>query len=114
MLEDFVIDDGDVEGWEHGDEACEHAPEKKLITPNIVSPLREIPFRVWPHLEERAAHVHDLPSQEQREPRQTREGGSTGAKYGVAGLRVGVVASLAEFTVREAKHDEAEGAEAED
>lgn len=62
MLEDLVIDDGDVEGWEHGDEACEHAPEQKSITPNIESPLREIPVRVWLHPKERTAHVHDLPS----------------------------------------------------
>lgn len=68
VSEDVVVDDGDVENWEDGDESSHDGPEQELVAPHVVHPLGEVFIGVGLHAEEAAAHVDHLPGEEQSEP----------------------------------------------
>jgi hypothetical protein len=111
--EDSVVDDGNVQNWENGDEAEHDGEEQKLVPPHVACPLGEVFLGSWLHHEERAAHVQHLPREEQREPGEAGECSRTSAEYSVASRVVRFVAACAEVAVAETKHNEREGCEAE-
>ena len=41
VFEDDVVDNGDVEGWEDGDEAEDDGPEEEFVAADVVDPSRE-------------------------------------------------------------------------
>lgn len=92
VLEDVVVDNGHVQDDEHGCETKHDGPEQELVAPDISHPLREVELRLGLHAEERPAEIHQLPGQEQREPRHGHETGRAGSEYGIALGRVGGIA----------------------
>lgn len=108
MFEDVVVDDGNVQGGEDGDETRNDGPEEELVPPDVDHPLGKVALAAGLHAEETAAHVDHFPGQEQREPCERHECGGAGSEDRVTLLRVGVVASRPEIAVAKAVHDEQE------
>ena len=90
VLENYMVDDWDVEGWEDCDETSDDGPEKERIAPDIVRPLGEVFFTTGLHAEERSvnrvslgsglgdsynlpSHVDHFPSEKESEPGETNE-----------------------------------------
>lgn len=105
MLEDNVVDDRDVEGWEDGDETSDDGPEKELIAPDIVHPLREVQLTAWDHSEERASGVYHLPREEESEPGKADESSRASSEDEVALLAIVGVTSGTEVSITEAEHN---------
>ena len=83
VLEYHMVDDGNIEQGEDGDEASHDGPEEELVAPYVVHPLCEIFLGARLHAEEAAAHVHHFPGEEQGEPGEADEGGGTSAEDGL-------------------------------
>ena len=61
VLEDDVVQHGNVEDGEHGDPSRHDGPEEELIAPYIVHPLGEVFLGFGLHAEERPAHIDHFP-----------------------------------------------------
>lgn len=94
MLEYFVVNYRDVEGWKYCDKTSDDGPKQELVTPNVEHPLRKVLFTLWLHPEERAPHIDHLPGKEKGKPRQTDKRGRAGTENSIA---VGTVSSVAIF-----------------
>lgn len=115
VLEDDLVETGDVDDGEHGDEASNDGPEEELVAPDVDDPLGEVALAAGLHAEETASQVDHLPGEEQGEPGKAGKGGGTGAEDNFAALGVRVVAVVANVSgaVADTVEDEDEGAEAE-
>ncbi|KAM5475421.1 hypothetical protein MauCBS54593_001109 [Microsporum audouinii] len=113
VAEDLVVDDGDVEQREDGDEARDDGPEEEPVAPDVVHPLRQVPRRARLHAEEAAAQVDHLPRQEERKPRQADERRRARPEDGVARRRVVAVAVRPQVAVAEPEHHQRERGQAE-
>lgn len=114
VLEDLVVDDGNIEGREDRSEAGHNRPEEEFVLIRIKGPGVEnvVPAVVRSAraaTEERASELYHFPSEEEGEPGQGNECGCTGAEDEIAFLAVCVIAISAEVAVAEAVHDEEEG-----
>ena len=108
VLEDSVVDDGDVEHGEDRDETCHNGPEKELVAPHIDEPLCEVLLGAGLHSEERPPHVNHLPSKEEREPGKTREASSACAEHSITAGTVAIVAVQAKVSVTPSVEHECE------
>lgn len=106
VLENDTVDDWDVESGENRDKPSDNGPEKELVLPDIVHPLRQIPAALRLHAEERAAHANRLPRQKKGKPCQADERCSASAEYSVAFLAIAVVTFGAKIPVTEAKKND--------
>lgn len=114
VLEDFVVDNRNVQDGEGEYETGHDSEEQELVAPDIVHPLREVALGVGLHLEEAAAEVHHLPGEEEREPGHACECCGTSAEDSVTSVRfvrviVLSVATRGEVSIAPAEHDECEG-----
>lgn len=106
MLEDNMIDYGNVEGRKDGDKAGHNSPKEERILSAVVPPLVEdvIPpiistrvHRLRNLSKERPPKVDHLPGEEKREPSQADKCGCTGAEDKSTRIRVLVVTIEAWF-----------------
>lgn len=114
VLEDTVVDDGDVQNGERKHEASHDPAEEEAVAPDVVHPLREVALRVRLHAEEAAPQVDHLPRQEEREPRHAGEGCCARPEHRVAVVAqrwvvVLCVAALRQVPVAPAEHHQCEG-----
>lgn len=113
MLENLGVDDGDIDDREDRDEASKDGPEQKRIAPGMPHPYCEWVLRLRLHAEERPAHMHHLPGEEEREPGKGDEGGGTSTENEFTGLAVCFVTAEAEISVTESPNDDGECSETE-
>lgn len=57
VLENHMVDDWDVEGWEDSDKTSDDRPEEELVAPDIVCPLGEVLLTTRLHSEEGTSHI---------------------------------------------------------
>lgn len=93
MFENNVIDHGNVQDREGGDESDHDAAEQKLVAPDVKHPLGEIALGTGLHAEEAAAHIDHLPGEEESEPGHAHKSGGSGAEHTVAFCAVVAVAA---------------------
>lgn len=86
MLEYLVIDDGNVEHREDGDEAGADGEEEELVAPDIDEPLCKVLLGTGLHAEEGTAHINHLPSEKEREPGEACEASRASAEDGIASI----------------------------
>lgn len=98
---------GNVQDREDGEEYASDRPEQKLVAPEVARPRLE----AVGHVEQRSAEIDQTPRKEKEDPGHGGEAGGAGAENGIAGLRVVVVAVGAEVAAAKAKNDDCEGAE---
>lgn len=113
VLEDNVVETGNVDQREHGDETSNDGPEEERVAPNVVHPLSEVALAARLHAEERTTHVDHLPGEEEGEPGKAGKGGSTSAENNLATLTA-FVASFANvgLTISKAVQDKNERSKA--
>lgn len=109
VLEYHIVDNGYVKDRNHGNKASENRPEEELIAPDIMRPLREILFRFGLHAEERPAHIHHFPGQEQGKPRQADESGCACLKDQLTLFGILAIATASKVAVSESPHHQGEG-----
>lgn len=107
VLENDVIQCGDVQNREDREEDAGDRPEQKLVAPQVACPGPE----AIGHVEQGAAEVDKAPGEEEEDPGHGGEACGAGAEDRVADLRVVVVAVGAEVAVAEAEDDDRERAE---
>lgn len=112
MLEDFVVDDWDVENGEYGDEAGKDTPEEEGVAPDVRDPDGVRILGLGLHAEEGTTHVDHLPREEEGEPGEADEGCAASPKDELTLIRVIVVAVVAELAIAEAPDNERERREA--
>lgn len=69
VFEDLGIDDRDIEHGKERHKTEHNSPEKELVAPDIVCPLRKVLLRVGLHAEQGSSLINHLPSQEEGKPR---------------------------------------------
>lgn len=80
VFEDDMVDDGDIEQGEDGDEPGHDGPEEELVAPHVVHPLGEVFLGAGLHAEEAETHVNHFPREEKGEPGEADEGRGAGAE----------------------------------
>jgi hypothetical protein len=61
VLEDVMVDDGNIQDDEDGDEAEDNGPEEELVAPDVEEELRVRAVSLGAHAEEGAAEVQEFP-----------------------------------------------------
>ena len=112
MLEHVVVQAGDVDQREDGDEAEYDRAEEEAVRPDVDEPLGEVLLGARLHHEEGKAHVDDFPRQEEREPGHGGEASGAGTEDKVASVGR-LVAVGADGAITPAVKDEREGSKTE-
>lgn len=107
VLEDDMVQLGDVQHREDSEEDASDRPEQELVAPQVAHPGPE----ALGHVKQGAAEVDQAPGEEEEDPRHGGEAGGAGAEDGVTRLGVVVVAVGAEVAAAEAEDDDREGSE---